>query len=118
MGGTSERDNGLQLGIGRENNYHYTIKKETGDKISQVEGAFEVDDKTNGDYYTIKAKNQNDESVWTGRFTITTKDGHKIIYDIYHTGIFWEEKNTYQPASNRTNTTGWYYYELIESEKV
>lgn len=116
MGGTSERDNGLQLGIGRENNYHYTIKKETGDKISQVEGAFEVDDKTNGDYYTIKAKDQNDESVWTGRFTITTQEGYKIIYDIYHTGIFWEEKDTYQPAINRTNTTGWYYYELIESE--
>lgn len=116
MGGTSERDNGLQLGIGRENNYHYTIKKVTGDKISQVEGAFEVDDKTNGDYYTIKAKNQNDESVWTGRFTITTQEGHKITYDIYHTGIFWEEKDTYQPAINRTNTTGWYYYELIESE--
>lgn len=117
MGGTSERDNGLQLGIGRENNYHYTIKKETGDKISQVEGAFEVDDKTNGDYYTIKAKDPNDESVWTGRFTITTQEGHKITYDIYHTGIFWEEKDTYQPAINRTNTTGWYYYELIESEK-
>lgn len=116
MGGTSERDNGLQLGIGRENNYHYTIKKETGDKISQVEGAFEVDDKTNGDYYTIKAKDPNDESVWTGRFTITTQEGHKIIYDIYHTGIFWEEKDTYQPAINRTNTTGWYYYELIESK--
>lgn len=117
MGGTSERDNGLQLGIGRENNYHYTIKKVTGDKISQVEGAFEVDDKTNGDYYTIKAKNQNDESVWTGRFTITTQEGYKIIYDIYHTGIFWEDKAAYQPASNRTNTTGWYYYELIKSEK-
>lgn len=116
MGGTSERDNGLQLGIGRENNYHYTIKKETGDKISQVEGAFEVDDKTNGDYYTIKAKDQNDESVWTGRFTITTQEGYKIIYDIYHTGIFWEDKAAYQPASNRTNTKGWYYYELIESE--
>lgn len=116
MGGTSERDNGLQLGIGRENNYHYTIKKETGDKISQVEGAFEVDDKTKGDYYTIKAKNQNDESVWTGRFTITTQEGYKIIYDIYHTGIFWEDKAAYQPASNRTNTKGWYYYELIESK--
>ena len=31
MGGTSERDNGLQLGIGSENNYHYTIEKKTGD---------------------------------------------------------------------------------------
>ena len=118
MGGTSERDKGLQLGIGigSEYNYHYTytIKKETGDNISQVDGAFEVDDKTNGDYYTIKAKDPNDESVWTGRFTITTKDGHEIIYDIYHTGIFWEEKDTYQPASN--HTTGWYYYELIKSK--
>lgn len=118
MGGTSERNNGLQLGIGRENNYHYTIKKETGDsyKVDKaVEEKAEV--KADGGVYTIKAKDPNDESVWTGRFTITTKDGHKIIYDIYHTGIFWEEKNTYQPASNRTNTTGWYYYELIESEK-
>lgn len=117
MGGTSERNNGLQLGIGSENNYYYTIKKENGDKISQVEGAFEVDDKTNGDYYTIKAKDPKDENVWTGRFIITTQEGNEIIYDIYHTGIFWEEKDTYQPAINRTNTTGWYYYELIESEK-
>lgn len=117
MGGTSERNNGLQLGIGSENNYYYTIKKENGDKISQVEGAFEVDDKTNGDYYTIKAKDPKDEYVWTGRFIITTQEGNEIIYDIYHTGIFWEEKDTYQPAINRTNTTGWYYYELIESEK-
>lgn len=118
MGGTSERDNGLQLGIGRENNYHYTIEKKTGDSY-EVDKAVEekAEVKADGGVYTIKAKDPNDESVWTGRFTITTKDGHKIIYDIYHTGIFWEEKNTYQPASNRTNTTGWYYYELIESEK-
>lgn len=118
MGGTSERNNGLQLGIGSENNYYYTIEKKTGDSY-EVDKAVEekAEVKADGGVYTIKAKDPNDESVWTGRFTITTKDGHKIIYDIYHTGIFWEEKNTYQPASNRTNTTGWYYYELIESEK-
>lgn len=118
MGGTSERNNGLQLGIGRENNYHYTIETKTGDSY-EVDKAVEekAEVKADGGVYTIKTKDPNDESVWTGRFTITTKDGHKIIYDIYHTGIFWEEKNTYQPASNRTNTTGWYYYELIESEK-
>lgn len=113
MGGTSERNNGLQLGIGSENNYHYTIEKKTGDSY-EVDKAVEV--KADGGVYTIKAKDPNDESVWTGRFTITPKDGHKITYDIYHTGIFWEEKDTYQPAINRTNTTGWYYYELIESE--
>lgn len=117
MGGTSERNNGLQLGIGRENNYHYTIKKETGD-FYEVDKAVEekAEVKADGGVYTIKAKDPNDESVWTGRFTITPQDGHKIIYDIYHTGIFWEEKDTYQPAINRTNTTGWYYYELIESK--
>lgn len=118
MGGTSERNNGLQLGIGRENNYHYTIEKKTGDSY-EVDKAVEekVEVKADGGVYTIKAKDPNDESVWTGRFTITTQEGHKITYDIYHTGIFWEEKGTYQPAINRTNTTGWYYYELIESEK-
>lgn len=115
MGGTSERDNGLQLGIGSENNYHYTIAKKDGDAYETDEKVLKVTD--NGTFYTIEAKNNNDEEVWTRRFTITTKDGHKIIYDIYHTGIFWEEKDTYQPASNRTNTTGWYYYELIKSEK-
>lgn len=117
MGGTSERNNGLQLGIGSENNYHYTIEKKTGDSY-EVDKAVEekAEVKADGGVYTIKAKDPNDESVWTGRFTITTQEGHKIIYDIYHTGIFWEEKDTYQPAINRTNTTGWYYYELIESE--
>lgn len=117
MGGTSERNNGLQLGIGRENNYHYTIEKKTGDTY-EVDKAVEekAEVKADGGVYTIKAKDPNDESVWTGRFTITPQDGHKIIYDIYHTGIFWEEKDTYQPAINRTNTTGWYYYELIESK--
>lgn len=117
MGGTSERNNGLQLGIGRENNYHYTIEKKTGDSY-EVDKAVEekAEVKADGGVYTIKAKDPNDESVWTGRFTITPQDGHKIIYDIYHTGIFWEEKDTYQPAINRTNTTGWYYYELIESK--
>lgn len=117
MGGTSERDNGLQLGIGRENNYHYTIEKKTGDYY-EVDKAVEekAEVKDDGGVYTIKGKDPNDESVWTGRFTITTQEGHKITYDIYHTGIFWEEKDTYQPAINRTNTTGWYYYELIESE--
>lgn len=117
MGGTSERNNGLQLGIGSENNYHYTIEKKTGDSY-EVDKAVEekAEVKDDGGVYTIKAKDPNDESVWTGRFTITTQEGHKITYDIYHTGIFWEEKDTYQPAINRTNTTGWYYYELIESE--
>lgn len=118
MGGTSERDNGLQLGIGSENNYSYTIKKEDGDKYERVEGVdITVVTKADGKYYNIKATDENDESVWTRRFTITTKDEHKIIYDIYHTGIFWEEKADNQPAINRTNTTGWYYYELIKSEK-
>lgn len=118
MGGTSERDNGLQLGIGSENNYSYTIKKEDGDKYESVEGVdITVVTKADGKYYNIKATDENDESVWTRRFTITTKDGHKIIYDIYHTGIFQEEKDTYQPTSNRINTKVWYYYELIKSEK-
>lgn len=117
MGGTSERNNGLQLGIGSENNYHYTIEKKTGDSY-EVDKAVEekAEVKADGGVYTIKAKDPNDESVWTGRFTITTQEGHKITYDIYHTGIFWEDKAAYQPASNRTNTKGWYYYELIESK--
>lgn len=117
MGGTSERDNGLQLGIGSENNYHYTIEKKEGDN-KLAEGAIKVTEtKVDGvDSYKIEAENQDDENVWTGRFTITTQEGHKIIYDIYHTGIFWKEKENddNQPASNLT--TGWYYYELIESE--
>ena len=112
MGGTSERNNGLQLGIGRENNYHYTIEKNDGDDYKTDETVVKVTD--NRTFYTIEAKNPKDESVWTSRFTITTKDEHKIIYDIYHTGIFWKEKADYQPASNHT---GWYYYELIKSEK-
>lgn len=115
MGGTSERDNGLQLGIGSENNYYYTIAKNDGDKYETDETVVKVTD--NRTFYTIEAKNKNDEEVWTRQFTIKTEGGHKIIYDIYHTGIFQEEKDTYQPTSNRTNTTGWYYYELIESEK-
>lgn len=112
MGGTSERDNGLQLGIGGEYNYSYTIAKNDGDDYKTDETVVKVTD--NRTFYTIKAKNPKDESVWTSRFTITTKDEHKIIYDIYHTGIFWKEKADYQPASNHT---GWYYYELIKSEK-
>ena len=112
MGGTSERDNGLQLGIGGEYNYSYTIAKNDGDDYKTDETVVKVTD--NRTFYTIEAKNPKDESVWTSRFTITTKDEHKIIYDIYHTGIFWKEKADYQPASNYT---GWYYYELIKSEK-
>lgn len=112
MGGTSERDNGLQLGIGGEYNYSYTIAKNDGDDYKTDETVVKVTD--NRTFYTIEAKNPKDESVWTSRFTITTKDEHKIIYDIYHTGIFWKEKADYQPASNHT---GWYYYELIKSEK-
>lgn len=114
MGGTSERDNGLQLGIGSENNYYYTIAKNDGDDYETDETVVKVTD--NGTFYTIEAKNKNDEEVWTRQFTIKTEGGHKIIYDIYHTGIFQEEKDTYQPTSNRTNTKVWYYYELIKSE--
>lgn len=112
MGGTSERDNGLQLGIGGEYNYSYTIAKNNGDDYETDETVVKVTD--NGTFYTIEAKNKNDEEVWTRQFTIKTEGGHKIIYDIYHTGIFWKEKADYQPASNHT---GWYYYELIKSEK-
>lgn len=114
MGGTSERDNGLQLGIGSENNYYYTIAKNDGDYYETDETVVKVTD--NRTFYTIEAKNKNDEEVWTRQFTIKTEGGHKIIYDIYHTGIFQEEKDTYQPTSNRTNTKVWYYYELIKSE--
>lgn len=121
MGGDT-RNNGLQLGLGNETenyryNYTYKIKKNTGDTY-QVSNSTRISCQEQGDYYVINAKDVQDSSWWIEKagFQITNSEGVEIKYDLYHTGIFWEENpQDIQPDNEDLSRKGWYYYEPVPS---
>ena len=118
MGGEA-RNNGLQLGIGDEKseycyNYSYKINTE-GDKSHSVNDG-RISCRTEGDYYVIEVNDKTDSSWWIAKdaFQVVNSEGVTIKYDIYHTGIFWEEKGTNQPTM--LAKAGWFYYELVQGQ--
>ena len=114
MGGRGARNNGLQLGMGPMNNYTYKIRKVTGDKLKESGSSTKVCVTEDGEYIIIEATDKNDTGNWIEQLTITTADGIEIVYDLYHTGIFWQ-----LPAglnAGKSSENPWCYYEMVESE--
>lgn len=83
------RNDGLHFTVGK-NAYSYKIPKLDGDHLTDTDTRFTVSDV--GSYWKVTLADNRDDNydIWKGSFTITNKEGIKITYYVYHTGIFHE----------------------------
>lgn len=114
------RNNGLHFTVGK-NAYSYKIPKLDGDHLTDTDTRFTVSDV--GSYWKVTlADNQDDNyDIWKGSFTITNKEGIKITYYVYHTGIFHEitddMANRYELAEGgyeSLKVKGMFYYGVVK----
>lgn len=111
MGGRGVRNNGLQLGIGPDNNYTYKIEKKERDKVTLSSQKIKVTEKE--EYFIIEAIKTDDSETWMNEsLVIETADGTTISYDLYHNGIFWQLPK----ELNYEKEEAWCYYEMVESD--
>lgn len=77
----------------------------------------------NGKWKVSLTNTTASEDLWKSSFTIINKDGFKITYPVYHTGIFHKIDESskiykdYQLAKNGDNTKkvkGWFYYGVVK----
>lgn len=99
------------------NTYSYLIKKLDGDSFENSDTRFTVEDNGSG-YWKVTLKNSNDNSLWKSSFNIKNTARVKIIYDVYHTGIFHKISNTDNQMAEDGETSklvkGWFYYEVVK----
>lgn len=114
------RNDGLHFTVGK-NAYSYKIPKLTGDNLTDTDTHFTVSD--DGGYWkvTLADNRDNNYDLWKGSFTITNKEGIKITYYVYHTGIFHEitddMANRYELAEGGDESLkvkGMFYYGVVK----
>lgn len=129
------RNNGLHFTVGK-NAYSYKIPYKTGDKLTvdnktvdnltgnkltDKDGHFTVS--ADGNYWKVTLTDNRDDNydIWKGSFTITNKEGIKITYYVYHTGIFHEitddMANRYELAEGGDESLkvkGMFYYGVVK----
>ena len=114
------RNNGLHFTVGK-NAYSYKIPKLDGDHLTDTDTRFTVSDV--GSYWKVTLADNRDDNydIWKGSFTITNKEGIKITYYVYHTGIFHEitddMANRYELAKGGDESLkvkGMFYYGVVK----
>lgn len=114
------RNNGLHFTVGK-NAYSYKIPKLDGDHLTDTDTRFTVSDV--GSYWKVTLADNRDDNydIWKGSFTITNKEGIKITYYVYHTGIFHEitddMANRYELAEGggeSLKVKGMFYYGVVK----
>ena len=113
------RNDGLHFAVGN-NTYSYKIPKLEGDTRTNNDSRFTVSD--DGGYWKVTLNNNtNNFDLWKDSLTITNKEGIKITYYVYHTGIFHkitEEMATkYELAEggdDKLKVKGWFYYGVVK----
>ena len=114
------RNNGFHFAVGK-NTYSYKIPYLDGDQLTYKDDHFKV--KKVGDFWEVTLTDNRDDNydIWKGSFTITNKEGIKITYYVYHTGIFHEITNDmaekYELAEGgdeNLKVKGWFYYGVVK----
>lgn len=113
------RNDGLHFAVGN-NTYSYKIPKLEGDTRTNNDSRFTVSD--DGGYWKVTLNNNtNNFDLWKDSLTITNKEGIKITYYVYHTGIFHEITNDmakrYELAEGgdeKLKVKGWFYYGVVK----
>ena len=114
------RNNGFHFAVGK-NTYSYKIPYLEDDKLTDTDDHFKVE--KNGNFWKVTLTDNRDDNydLWQGSFTITNKEGIKITYYVYHTGIFHkitdEMANKYELAEggdDKLKVKGWFYYGVVK----
>ena len=114
------RNNGFHFAVGK-NTYSYKIPYLEDDKLTDTDDHFKVE--KDGNFWKVTLTDNRDDNydLWQGSFTITNKEGIKITYYVYHTGIFHEiteEMATkYELAEGgdyKLKVKGWFYYGVVK----
>lgn len=114
------RNDGLHFTVGK-NAYSYKIPKLDGDHLTDTDTRFTVSDV--GSYWKVTLADNRDDNydIWKGSFTITNKEGIKITYYVYHTGIFHEitdyMANNYELTEGGVDSLkvkGMFYYGVVK----
>ena len=109
------RNNGFHFAVGK-NTYSYKIPYLEDDKLTDTDDHFKVE--KDGNFWKVTLTDNRDDNydLWQGSFTITNKEGIKITYYVYHTGIFHkitdEMAKKYELAEGGDDTLkvkGWFY---------
>lgn len=114
------RNNGFHFAVGK-NTYSYKIPYLEDDKLTDTDDHFKVE--RDGNFWKVTLTDSQDDNydLWQGSFTITNKEGIKITYYVYHTGIFHKitdyMANKYELAEggyDKLKVKGWFYYGVVK----
>lgn len=114
------RNNGFHFAVGK-NTYSYKIPYLEDDELTDTDDHFKVE--KDGNFWKVTLTDDRDDNydLWQGSFTITNKEGIKITYYVYHTGIFHkitdEMANKYELAEGGDEdlkVKGWFYYGVVK----
>lgn len=114
------RNNGFHFAVGK-NTYSYKIPYLEDDKLTDTDDHFKVE--RDGNFWKVTLTDNRDDNydLWQGSFTITNKEGIKITYYVYHTGIFHkitdDMANIYELAEggdDKPKVKGWFYYGVVK----
>ena len=114
------RNNGFHFAVGK-NTYSYKIPYLEDDKLTDTDDHFKVEQV--GDFWEVTLTDNRDDNydLWQGSFTITNKEGIKITYYVYHTGIFHEiteematKYELAEGGDDKLKVKGWFYYGVVK----
>ena len=114
------RNNGFHFAVGK-NTYSYKIPYLEDDKLTDTDDHFKVE--KDGNFWKVTLTDNRDDNydLWQGSFTITNKEGIKITYYVYHTGIFHEiteematKYELAEGGDDKLKVKGWFYYGVVK----
>ena len=110
------RNDGLHFCVGTANITYLIPKLDDKEIIIKKDNKINVEE-DNGKWKVSLTNTTASNDLWKSSFTIINKDGIKITYPVYHTGIFHKIDDTdYQLTENGDNTKvkGWFYYGVVK----
>lgn len=115
------RNDGLHFCVGTANITYLIPKLDDKEIIIKKDSRINVEE-DNGKWKVSLTKTTASKDLWKSSFTIINKAGIKIIYPVYHTGIFHKIDESskvytdYQLTENGDNTKvkGWFYYGVVK----
>ena len=115
------RNDGLHFFVGTANITYLIPKLDDKEIIIKKDNKINVEE-DNGKWKVSLTNTTANEDLWKSSFTIINKDGFKITYPVYHTGIFHKIDESskaytdYQLTENGDKVKGWFYYGVVKVE--
>ena len=115
------RNDGLHFCVGTANITYLIPKLDDKEIIIKKDNKINVEE-DNGKWKVSLTNTTASKDLWKSSFTIINKDGFKITYPVYHTGIFHKIDESskaytdYQLTENGDKVKGWFYYGVVKVE--